>query len=448
MKLKYTLITGLFLLNYSLSAQISTTGIDADYVGFRYGANGDSTFIFAFYSANTKPKTLKAHGFGDSTANFKWYRFDSYGMTVAQIPFKTDINEKESTTPPNMAEGGYMLVIENAARIDTFRAWVFNDIFRIDSVSSVQNCIAMQLTVHLYVERTNFSSYDYVDFCDLNNVVPTFIANNFTVDWDSEKDIYAGTGWKRRNGSLETEISPTPYIETPYSVKITNVFGQKIEYKTAPIPAMGVHAEYEVLVPDKYEAFRPAASLKGEALWRMKLNNKSVNADRFEWTGLNNQKINFLKNDTLWKYDVESVPDEIVYKTGEYPVILTSINTKTTCRNTVKQTITVADSKFPPQSLPNAFTPNGDGNNDIFTFTAGNKPESMRTLDIKIVNRNGLLIYKYKGELSKWEGWNGKMNGNGSDCSTGVYYYIVSGEGWDDKDYSGKQYTGTVHLFR
>jgi gliding motility-associated-like protein len=248
-----------------------------------------------------------------------------------------------------------------------------------------------------------------------------------------------------------------PFKDAKYSVKVKNLFGNvTAEYKTGLIPARGLYAKFDVLVPDDYGVFVPTTDLDGEALWRMKLDNKSVNADKFEWIGLNDQNINFLQNDTLWRYNTENVPDEIVYRPGKYPVKLSVENTGTGCRHSTyaldasgkRKDINVAPSIFSPESLPNAFTPNGDGNNDFFTFVKGKEPMSMRIMDLKIISRNSTPIYKYKGEVSSWEGWNGKMNGNGSDCSSGVYYYIISGEGWDGKSYSGKNYTGVLHLFR
>jgi gliding motility-associated-like protein len=394
------------------------------------------------------------------TADFKWYRFINASQTVETTPVRTDENLLESVIP--VSEGGYMVVISSKAVTDTFRAWVFEDRMNIDSISYIRNCDYLQLTVHPFANRNNFSQYDYYDFCNLEQVFPRFIINSFTIDWDADEDIYAGLpnmsqAWKK-SVSFRTTV-PTPLKNAAYSAIITNVFGNKSdECKTKQIAAVSVYAAFDVLVPDEFGVFKSTTNFRGDALWRMRLENKSINADKFEWTGWNNQAVNFLQNDTLWTYNTEDILDEIVYKPGVYPVKLSVENTKTGCRHSTYSpnsegkksdiVITVENSAFSPESLPNIFTPNGDGMNDFFVFVKGQEPKSMRSMELKIVNRNGTLIYKYKGNVSDWKGWNGKINGNGSECSSGVYYYVISGDGWDDKSYSGKNYTGVLHLFR
>jgi gliding motility-associated-like protein len=475
-KLKYILVMLTFMFDCPVYAQIVNPG--ADYATVTYNPNiNDSTFIFAYFLSSDNTHILKAKSIDNSPANFKWYRFINSTKTIEPAPFKTYTGVTESSVTV-VSEGGYMVVIETENIVDTFRSWVFYDNIGIDSVSYIQNCEYLQLTVHASSNRNNFSAYDYFDFCDLNNVMERYINNSYTVEWDSDTDIYEGLSnvpqsWKKKTNSMVTRISSAnepsevdrplvpglsaPFKDAKYSVKIKNVFGNiSEEYKTKLIPAMGLYALFNVLIPDEYGAFVPTTNLNGEALWRMKLENKSINADKFEWIGWNDQTINFLQNDTLWHYHTESIFDEINYKPGIYPVKLAVENTRTACRHSSyaldaggkRKDIEVAKSLFSPESLPNAFTPNGDGSNDFFVFVKGQEPVSMRMMDLKIVTRNATLVYKYRGEVSTWKGWNGKMNGNGSDCSSGVYYYIIRGEGWDDKSYSGKSYTGALHLFR
>src|SRR5204863_5636031 len=68
-------------------------------------------------------------------------------------------------------------------------------------------------------------------------------------------------------------------------------------------------------------------------------------------------------------------------------------------------------------SIPNVFTPNGDGKNDSFYFPA----LYSRCFDAKIYNRWGNLIYEWSDPAT---GWNGKVK-SGAEASDGVFYYIL-----------------------
>jgi gliding motility-associated-like protein len=59
------------------------------------------------------------------------------------------------------------------------------------------------------------------------------------------------------------------------------------------------------------------------------------------------------------------------------------------------------------KSIPNAFTPNGDGINDVF----------LEGMDLTIINRWGQTMYLGTG------GWDGKYHGQ--KCSPGTYYYLL-----------------------
>jgi gliding motility-associated-like protein len=76
--------------------------------------------------------------------------------------------------------------------------------------------------------------------------------------------------------------------------------------------------------------------------------------------------------------------------------------------------------------IPEAFSPNGDGNNDEFKVYFGNLPCAVE--QFKIYNRWGQLMYDHKDrEALSWDG-----TYNGEPCSPGVYVYFLKGEGFQD----------------
>lgn len=100
-------------------------------------------------------------------------------------------------------------------------------------------------------------------------------------------------------------------------------------------------------------------------------------------------------------------------------------------------TITVCD--LPPSSnitIPNIFTPNNDGINDVFKITTQN----ITRLNCKIYNRWGILV----GELTKInEMWDGNTT-SGLPCNAGVYYYVLTAIGEDGKEYDEKGFVSLV----
>jgi gliding motility-associated-like protein len=68
--------------------------------------------------------------------------------------------------------------------------------------------------------------------------------------------------------------------------------------------------------------------------------------------------------------------------------------------------------------LPNVFSPNNDGINDIFRPS---RTSFVERVDMKIFNRWGLLVYETEDPDINWDG---KISGSDALVSPGVYYYI------------------------
>ncbi len=87
--------------------------------------------------------------------------------------------------------------------------------------------------------------------------------------------------------------------------------------------------------------------------------------------------------------------------------------------------------------IPDGFTPNGDGRNDVFKIV---DPQVQTLLEFRVFNRWGQEIFSTT-DLSK--GWDGTMGGEPQDI--GTYEYLIR-VGY--QDYTTETYTGSVHLIR
>ncbi len=100
-------------------------------------------------------------------------------------------------------------------------------------------------------------------------------------------------------------------------------------------------------------------------------------------------------------------------------------------------TIFVKVYEGPNYYLPNAFSPNGDGLNDVFFPT----PVGIRSTDyFRVFNRYGALMYETRAWL---QGWDGRLKGK--PASAGTYVWMIKGI---DVNGSVVEIRGTVILLR
>jgi gliding motility-associated-like protein len=123
----------------------------------------------------------------------------------------------------------------------------------------------------------------------------------------------------------------------------------------------------------------------------------------------------------------------------------------------------VCQDNCPYYELPNIFTPNADGCNDVFsaqyefdatgscqrTSTIG-CPRFVKSVIFRVYNRWGRAVYEYSSgtDGSIYINWNGK-DSSGNDLSTGVYYYTADVE-FDviTPSLRKRKIKGWVHLLR
>lgn len=114
---------------------------------------------------------------------------------------------------------------------------------------------------------------------------------------------------------------------------------------------------------------------------------------------------------------------------GTYTVRLNVTDSNTSLTDSYFLSVTISDFF----NVPNVFTPDGDGINDLFIAQS----DGVTPVTITIFNRAGSIVYKRSAPTIVWDG----KTPSGQRVSPGVYYYVITSE----KE-SYKQ-TGFFHLF-
>src|SRR5690554_2105725 len=147
---------------------------------------------------------------------------------------------------------------------------------------------------------------------------------------------------------------------------------------------------------------------KGTAPIQINLTNQSQNATDYSWW-LNNE------------YQGNSFSGFYTDTSGVYEIELIAWRNDSICADTTSFTVIVFDSLV--VTLPNVFTPNGDGVNDFFNIET-NLPVAY---ELSILNRWGNVLFENKGKLTKGTHnlWDGKTK-NSELVTDGTYFYIIS----------------------
>lgn len=98
-------------------------------------------------------------------------------------------------------------------------------------------------------------------------------------------------------------------------------------------------------------------------------------------------------------------------------------------------TVTISESQL---QMPNAFSPNGDGINDIYKAKSGY--QSLIEFHGYIFNRWGQKLFEWRDPADGWDG-----TYKGKPVKDGVYFCLVKAKGADGKEYNIKR---DVNLLR
>jgi gliding motility-associated-like protein len=136
-------------------------------------------------------------------------------------------------------------------------------------------------------------------------------------------------------------------------------------------------------------------------------------------------------------HDTSSVnnPTHTYSEVGTYNVTLT-VSTVNGCSASVTKPIVINEDYV--LYVPNAFTPNSDGKNEIFKAEG----EGVKDYKLYIYDRWGLLVF-YSDDINK--GWDGRPQGGGEIVQQDTYVWKILATDYMDKL---KNLHGTVTLLK
>jgi|GEM_PF-613847 len=193
--------------------------------------------------------------------------------------------------------------------------------------------------------------------------------------------------------------TPTVTDTGVYTLTVTNLVTGCTATSTVDVSQNNVTANF---------TFDPQT---GEAPLTVNFTNTSTNVTSFSW--------NFGNGNTSTNQD----PTTVYGTEGTYTIVL--IASSSLCSDTAVKTIFVDESFF--LEIPNVFTPNGDGTNDLFHIRA----KGVKSAEGYIYNRWGQLLYSWDALNNSWDG----IGSNGEKCPDAIYHYIIKVIDKKDKEH-------------
>ena len=229
--------------------------------------------------------------------------------------------------------------------------------------------------------------------------------------------------WNFGNGTSVLDVSPTECFTNTSHVDDSSFNVELITENDLGCYDTLFLENYITVFHNPVAKFTPSALEENMYEAEFEMTNNSIGADGYVWGFGDNASSDVFE------------PVHVYSDTGVYQITLVSY-TNNNCYDTTYQSITIV----PVISIyiPNAFTPNGDGNNDVFKFEGyGIVKEGF---EFYVFDRWGNQLF-FTDVIDR--GWDGTYKGKEAQQDTYVYKLIC-------KDYFGEEHEerGHVNLLR
>lgn len=374
------------------------------------------------------------------SGSFEWFK---YNPVIGDFDiYPGDLANGTSSTITNLENGCYRAKLTTASGDIFYTAWVFNNYIGATAEIPQSDCDYFTL-------EGAFDS-PVLEYVDLTNGQTKQVTKDIQVKWMQGSSLVSSV--------INSKIYGPPTKDTQYTLEVTDRFGCTGKAEVI-YHSIVTKASFEYTM----EEYKSDTKKKYEAPLTVTFTNNSENGDpgKYEWFIYKDlQQIIEEKEAGTFKDSIDEIiysdtPVYVFEKTGSYKVKL--VSKKVSEFNTCTDTMYMADYIIIEESFidaPNAFTPNGDGQNEIFAVQFF----SMKTVKIIIFNRWGKTVHVWESNnvrgfynTASEQGtnyasesvWDGKIGGK--MASPGVYYWVAEGMG---RDGIKRKANGFVHLFR
>lgn len=386
------------------------TGLDKIYVA--YGVEG----LTASYRFSSSPE------------KFKWYRYSNLGGGYAEEIKDVEINNGEASVSTLTGDMGY--IIEDGDQ--RFYFWLVDYIphrFILKGVtpSPNQDCESMTFDIDGYGAPIHYYTIN-----GQQKVLSRDIEVSFTsLNWKSDSKQFVTNNITEKFESLSSQmiVRPASLCETTYLIsgdRFLKAWNWEVEEET------------DNIYPHAVSAYTEATQHTDEST-------ESSNVIKTETTGLGGSApvdISFVAytSDGVihneWQMSGDADFANVTHRFTDQDLDYTFLDEGTFYIRYVGSnsdgscdvygdvyTVSIGSSEL---QCPNAFSPNGDGVNDIW------KVSFRSLLDFKcwIFDRFGNEMYYFTDPQGGWDG-----TYKGKAVSSGVYYYVIQARGSDGKKY-------------
>ncbi len=426
---------------------------------YAWGTERDSIYFIFGAKETTPTATLVAKTQAGQSGTFRLSKFHTDGWNKEFLEKENAVGALASFVVHE--SGGYQVEFTGAGGVVHKRSlWFFYDDIDLEKLKAVNKCDGLTLAplFNYDFDAIRYDKFTYYDLAidELSECSELGAGYFKNVNWFNSKGTPVEVF-----GIVPQKITPPPYEAFGYKVVVETLSGKRFEAATQELQPVATKAKMKIQINEDLDGLSEqwkdgGESPQGEAPFISRMISEAKNATKLHFTIRNDVRaVRRGRADTLfyesmpYAQSAEVRPNPNLFTAGVYRAELRVVNENSGCQDTLRIQVKVDSALLSKNAIPNVFSPNGDGINDLFQIIERDKnARSIKQFDVMVMNRGGAKVYEYHGDIRKWDGWNGRKDGKGEPLPVGVYFYVIRAIGWDGVEFAGKEYKGVLHLYR